>query len=98
MKQADRPPVKVSFGEARGRAFGRYWLCKGTGTMTQSKFAIIESIEMSEAVIDIQTAREAATQRELMKQRLRLLPPPVSAELPTAAYVHTAESTGSLGW
>ena len=53
--------------------------------MTQSKFAIIERIDMSEVVIDIEAAREAAAQRELAKPRLRLLPPPVSAELPTAA-------------
>jgi hypothetical protein len=53
--------------------------------MTQSKVAIINSTNPIDAVVDIEAAREAAAQREIAKQRLRLLPPPVSAELPTAA-------------
>ena len=53
--------------------------------MTQGKLAIIERIDMSEVVIDIEAAGAAAAQREIAKQRLRLLPPPLSAELPTAA-------------
>jgi hypothetical protein len=49
------------------------------------KSSVLQPTDTADAVLDIEAAREAAAQRELMKRRLRLLPPPVSADLPAAA-------------